>query len=364
MGSTTMSPGEDPDLHSKLQEHASMFMEKQAPAGMVIGYVDDTSTGVISFGETSEGNGELPDANSIFEIGSITKTFTAAALASLVVDGKLALDQPLGSLLPHLNKTPTYEGTSITLLHLATHTSGLPRLPVSLIWEALIPGRLMNPYKHYSARDLEAYLQSYELKQKPGEKADYSNVGMGALGYALSHYTGKTYEELITELVCEPLGMKDTVITPSAEQRERMVTGYTKGISLSNQRILKVQPRWKFHDSLAGGGALLSSANDMLTYVRANLVQTTSSLTPALELTHQPHFVSDDGTTYGLAWVKTSFGTFHDGGTGGFSSLIAFDKPTSSGVVVLCNTSNEQITYLGLNLLVAIQAHKNSRQKD
>jgi len=312
-------------------------------AGVAVGLVSrDNQRRVVAYGPAA---GVTPfDGNTVFEIGSITKTFTTAILADMVRKGELALSDPVQKLLPAGASIPQRNGKQITLLDLATQSSGLPRMP-----DNMTAKDNENPYADYTVPELYAFLTKYTLSRDPGEKYEYSNLGVGLLGHALAMRAGRSYEQLVTERVLAPLGMKDTRITLTSDLRARLAPGHTEtGKPISN---------WDL-PTLAGAGALRSTVNDMLTYIRANADSTATNLSPTLALAHaERHAGPSATTTLGLAWHRTRLPSghtivWHNGGTGGYRSFTGYDEASGLGVVVLTSTSNS-VDEIGMHLLDA-----------
>jgi D-alanyl-D-alanine-carboxypeptidase/D-alanyl-D-alanine-endopeptidase len=288
--------------------------------GIVFGIVDEQGNHVISYGKLDNGTDQGVNGDTLFEMGSDTKTFTALLLADMIERGEMNLDDPVAKYLPASIQMPTNGGKQITLHHLATHTSGLPGIP-----DNLDPKRADNPYADFTVEKLYDFLSRYQLSRDPGEKSEYSNLGVGLLGHAIALKAGKDYESLVVERVCRPLKMDSTRITLSPELNARFAVGHNR----FGERV----PHWDV-PTLAGAGALRSTANDMLKYLSANLGLAPSSLTPQMEKTQQ----------LGLTWFveRDQQGApkiiSHGGGTGGFRSFTGFDKSRRRGVVVLSNT--------------------------
>lgn len=177
-------------------------------------------------GKLSEAQAGPPDEKTLFEIGSITKVFTTTLLAEMHVAGELTLNNRVNRYLPIEGRLVCRGGDQVTLMHLATHTSGLPRLPPNLTWKKLATD---NPYADYSAEDLHAGLAKCRLKNRPGARTRYSNLGSGLLGHVLSRVAGGDYERLLIDRVLQPLGMHDTAIRLSDEQQMRMALGHAEG---------------------------------------------------------------------------------------------------------------------------------------
>jgi serine-type D-Ala-D-Ala carboxypeptidase/endopeptidase len=197
----------------------------------VVGLLTPEGRSFASYGRVSIG-GRESDADTIFEIGSITKVFTAFLFADMLERGEVALDDPVRKYLPTFVKVPSRRGREISLVDLATHTSGLRRNSVEV--DPL--KRDDSPYAGYAARDLYAFLERSRLERDPGSQWEYSNVGIALLGHALALRAGVSYEDLLRQRLFEPLAMTSTTITPDAGQRARRATGH-------NARLLPV-PAW------------------------------------------------------------------------------------------------------------------------
>jgi D-alanyl-D-alanine-carboxypeptidase/D-alanyl-D-alanine-endopeptidase len=301
--------------------------------GIVAGVIDERGRRVVAQGDVQ------PD--SLFEIGSITKVFTALLLADMVERGEVALGDPVSKYLPEGVKVPQRGGRVITLEHLATHMSGLPRVPTNIS-----PKNLLNPYAGYTAERLYEFLREYSLPRDPGSKWEYSNLGAGLLGHALSRRAGIDYETLVRLRICGPLDMTDTWQTVPPESKSRVATGHN--------RALQPIGNWDF-DVLAGAGAFWSTAENLLEFVAANLGQKKSGLAPAMAAMLKVRVATglgDFGQALGWQTAKGTDGEliWKDGGTFGFSGFIGFDPKLRRGVVVLSNTGTGVVD-LGLHLL-------------
>ena len=235
--------------------------------GLVVGIIDQKGRRIISAGSLDQNDKRLLNGDTVFEIGSITKVFTSLVLTDMVQRGEVALSDPIGKYLPKDLKTPERGGKAITLLDLSTHFSGLPRLPGNLA-----PRNPTDPYADYSVENLYQFLTGYTLPRDPGEKWEYSNLGSGLLGHLLSLRAGSSYEAVVHSRITAPLRMKDTAVTLSPEMKARLAVGHNNNLA--------AVPNWNFQ-SLAGAGALRSTANDMLTFLAANLGIVESPLAPA-----------------------------------------------------------------------------------
>lgn len=313
--------------------------------GIVVGVIDSSGRRIVSYGNLDSGDKRAVDGNTIFEIGSITKVFTSLLLADMVERKEVALTDPVSKYLPAEVKMPERNGRQITLEDLSTHTSGLPRLPSNMK-----PKDPANPYADYSVEQMYQFLSGYQLTRDPGSQYEYSNLGGGLLGHVLARRAGTDYGTLVRTRICEPLGMNDTRITLSPEEKARFATGYDAS--------LKAVPAWDL-PTLAGAGALRSTANDLLTFVAANLGYVKSPLAPAVaEMLTVRRPTGMPNLEIALGWhILTREDReiiWHNGGTGGFRSFIGFDPKSRTGVVVLSNAETPAgVDDIGQHLLNA-----------
>ena len=252
---------------------------------------------------------------------------------------------PVQGLLGDEVRVPMRDGAEITLGRLATHSSGLPRLP-----DNLAPADWANPYADYTVEHLYEFLAGHKLARGIGKAVEYSNLGYGLLGHALTLAEGTDYETLIARRILEPLEMSDTAVELTPPLRERLAPGHDEE--------LQPVPNWDI-PALAGAGALRSTVNDLLTFLEANLGLRQTPLREAMARTHVPQ-VTDPGLgmDIGLAWIIADEGdrriVWHNGATGGYSSFIGFDPETREGVVVLSN-SVISVDGLAYRLLLSVQ---------
>jgi len=324
------------DLRAKIDPLAQRLLADRAAVGFVVGIYRRGETQVIGYGETKKGDGVTPDGNTVYEIGSITKTFTAVLLADMVQRGAMKLDAPVQTYLPD-GVTLGVNGEPITLTHLATHTSGLSRDP-----ENMVPADPRNPFADYTLKQLYRILTARPLRP-PGEYL-YSNFGMGLLGHVITLQANKGYEELLLERVCLPLDMRDTRPNPTASMLERLAPPYDDRLWPSKGFDLP---------TLAGAGGIRSTVNDMLKYVRANLVKDDTPLSRAIWLTHRRHYTMKNGSGYGLAWRMSTTGKTlsHGGTTGGYRAFVGVVPGENTGVIVLSNTHNVRVLMFGNQVL-------------
>jgi CubicO group peptidase (beta-lactamase class C family) len=312
-------------------------------AGIVIGLVDpDGRQRVIASGDPGPGQPPL-DGNSVFEIGSISKVFTATALAALVQDGTVKLDDPAQRYLPPTVRVPARNGKTITLGTLSEQSSGLPRLPSNLR-----PTDPANPYADYSVQQMYDFLSSYELPRDPGAEFEYSNLGVGFLGHLLALATNQSYEELERRSVWEPLFMTNTAITMSPWMKAHLALGHdAQGAVVAN---------WDL-PTLAGAGAIRSTTNDMLKFADANLHPERGALHRAMAFAQKPRASAGaPGMRIGLNWISRDVGgdtvVWHNGGTGGYRTFIGLLPSRRMAVVVMTNSGGAGADDIGMHLLV------------
>ncbi|MEV1333636.1 serine hydrolase domain-containing protein [Micromonospora costi] len=301
--------------------------------GAVVAAVTTDGTVVHAAGSTGGPAAAVPDAHTLFEIGSVTKVFTALTLARLSLAGTVHLDEPLRDLLPPGARVPSRDGVEMTLRHLATHTAGLPRLPAGLLRRALTHPGDPDPYRGCTTDVLLAGLARTRLRARPGRRVGYSNLGMGLLGLALARRAGTTYANLVAEAVCRPLALADTGVTVDAG---RLAQGHT------GRR--RPTPRWDLAD-LVGAGGLCSTAADLVALLRAHLFDG-GELAEAVALCQRVEHRIDRSRAAHLGWLSQAPATsadgrrrfWHSGATGGYAAYLAFDPEGRSGVVALTNT--------------------------
>lgn len=323
----------------EIREILSRRIDRQKQAiGIVVGVIEPDGRRVVAHGNLAKGDPRTLDGDTIFEIGSVTKVFTSLLLADMVNRKEVTLDDPAAKYLPESVKMPERSGKSITLLDLSTHSSGLPRLPTNLK-----PKDPFNPYADYSVDDLYRFLSGYTLPRDPGSEFEYSNLGAGLLGHLLAYRAGTDYESLIGNRITRPLGMPDTGITLCPSMKQRMATGHAA--------MLAPVANWDL-PTLAGAGALRSSANDMLTFLEAFLGNRETPLAPAMKAMLEVRRPAGQ-TKVGLGWLIYSTDgreiAWHNGGTGGFRSFAGYDPQERIGVVVISNACG--VDDIGFHLL-------------
>lgn len=276
------------------------------------------------------------DPDGQFQIGSVTKVFTSLVLATYVVDGALRLEQPVGELLPDL----TGHVTGSTLEQLATHTSGLPRIPREL-WPRAVR-RHPDPYADVDHDFLVRSLA--RARPTPSRRPRYSNLGVGLLGHALAQWAGTTFDQLVRERVTGPLAMDATGVVP----REEAPGHGRRGRALD---------RVWHADALAGAGLLWSTVRDLQAFLAAQLDPPPDRLGEAVRLTRQPR-VPGRRMDQCLGWMRLHGRGgalwWHSGGTAGYRSFVGVgDAPPVAAAVL--TASNRSVANLGVTVMKRLQ---------
>lgn len=328
-------------LDQFVEQLARPYVQKGNTAGLVLAIIENGKVRRYSYGTVNKKVKQLPSpAHTIFEIGSLTKTFTALLLAKDVDEKQVNLDDPINNYLPDSIPVLAFSGQQITVKHLANHTAGFPRLPENIFSGKVDP---QNPYQHYQVDSLYAYLKRYRPSVVPGSRFAYSNLGAGVLGTVLERRTGKKLEELFRAEIFTPLQMNQSAITLNNSQQQHLAQGYNEQGEATSLWDLA---------SLQGSGAIRSTLDDMVKYAKAQLEADCPLKGPIL-LTHQKTFDGKD-EDMALGWriskgAKQSY-FHHSGGTGGFRSFIGFSPTRNFAVVILSNAAAD-VTDIGKSIL-------------
>ena len=326
----SVSVGAQDALKARIDEIAQPYLKHVK--GMVIGVIPGEGKPplVIGYGANK------PDGNTVYEIGSISKVFTGVLLACLVQEGKVKLTTPVQDLLPEDVRIPG----PITLKHLTTHTSGLPRLPANIA-----PKDVANPYADYTFAQMYAFLSTTELKIPVGTESAYSNLGVALLGHALSRKAGKSYEGMLVHYIAQPLEMTSTRIVLTDDMKKRLAPPH-------NAR-LEPAKNWDL-PTFAGAGGIRSTVNDMLRFLDANLKPGTKPLDLAMANARKVHYqpANKQAHALGLGWhVSPEQARWHNGGTGGYHSYCAIHLESHTGMVVLGNTAGPAVEQFGSTVM-------------
>ncbi|MDH6137066.1 CubicO group peptidase (beta-lactamase class C family) [Kitasatospora sp. MAA4] len=355
-----LSRGQSPPDPLRLERRLRPLFQGLPPdSGVAVAVIQGAERTVACRGFTDPATERPVRADTRFELGSVTKTFTALLLAEMVARGEVRYDDPIDKYLP-AGSVPGYpRERPITLLHLATHTSGLPRLPVGLLPNAM-PQWFTRPCATFNVAHLLRSLARTPVRGTPGAQVRYSSLGCGLLGLLLANAAGSRYQDLLADRVCEPLGLVDTSCGPGQE----FGGGYRRGRRVPSFRI----------PALPGAAALRSSADDMLRYLQAHLALDAApgvrsgqyggeqspfvagpALRTALGDVRRPRVAWRlAGTRVCLSWKQRSIlpaedhpsagdgvleqVVFHEGSTRGFAAFAGFDPVARTGLVALISS--------------------------
>lgn len=338
-----LTPGEKKTYIDRL---AREYLGAGGNVGLVIGFIEDGEKRVFGYGSVSKTKQQTPDENTLFELASVGKTFTATLLADMHLRGEVDWNTPVADLLPQEAKVPASGDRRISLIDLATQSSGLPSLP-----DNMNPKDPVNPYADYTIEEMYRGLAAITVATPPGKKYAYSNLGFGLLGHALALHAGADYEDLVIERICTPLGMDSTRMILDEALRSRLAVPHDSG---SPVKI------WEDR-TMAGAGSFLSTAADMLRYIEAHFPGADHPLPGAMQTTiHKRRPTDTPATAIGLGWHITSENAidivWHNGGSGGSRSYVAFLPEERTGVVVLSNSS-ASVDELGRKVLYLLHIY-------
>ncbi len=314
------------------------YMALPQTCGLSIGLTIGAERRYYHYGETQRGLAQLPNQQSVFEAGSITKTFTGLLLAQAIIEKKIDPAADIRTYLPGRYPNLAYGNTPITAIHLANHSSGLPRIPNNLFAQQSFDS--LNPYKNYTEKMLYQDLRLMVIDQPPGSSSHYSNYGMAVLGKILELVYKKSYSELVQEKILNKLNMKNSCITLNTDLEKKLLPGYSAtGTETKHWDLSVFQP----------AGALHSCTEDLLSFLDYQLVEPDS----ACKLSHKPSI--DRNEKFGLAWQilpgKNKSELFwHNGATFGFSSFCGFIPESKISIVILSNAS-ASTDYMAIHIL-------------
>jgi len=325
-----------PEPKTISEEIANIFepmVNDKITVGVSVGIIKPSGDKeMFFFGEKDKNAGNKPDENTLYEIGSITKTMTAAVLAEMVINDELKLDDVVENYLPEIENFPRFNGDKITFKHLANHTSSLPPLPDNFDEENFDEDQ---PYLNYTKELMFGFLDGYTLPHAIGSIQEYSNFATGLLGFTLAKIKGESLETLFQNIVFDRVGM-DNASTKIPTDNSNIAQPYDED--------LDPVPMWDMSDCTLGAGGIKANLADMLNYLEANMGFGDSNLKETLALTHENTQTLNAPFSVGLAWNNifkaedNTTLTWHNGGTAGTVTVMGFVKELDMGFVVLFNT--------------------------
>ena len=334
-------------LHGAVSQQIQPLIDAQVVPGCVVGVWRDGTPRFFGFGGTNaDGSGPVPDERTLYEIGSITKVFTAVLLAEMAQRGEVSLDAPIANCYPMDRQVPQTDEDPIVLWHLAAHASGLPGMPTNMP-----AADVRDPYAGYTLDLMYDFLDDVRPPRAPEIAYEYSNLGSGLLGRLLEVCGGAPWHELLAARIFEASGMSDSVVLVDEATEARVARPSAEGLSAS---------RWGGSDALAPCGAVVSSAADVLRFAAENIEpsEPDSTFARGLAASHEPRFTDPEtGQVVALGWHLAGDGVtlWHNGSTGGYSSMLLVNKPARAAVVVLANgAAPSETTVAGDRIMEAL----------
>ena len=347
----------------KIEEIIKNHVTAGKSPGISVGLINENGIQTFNYGELEKKSGVCPNENTVYEIASVSKTFTSILLAILQKEKLLDKDDSVAKYVPELAKIPEFE--KITLYHLATHTSGLPNLPTKLIIFNLLallrPSSAYQALSQFTKSDLIRFFSKSKLKTEPGTEWHYSNGTVGLLGHIFELVTNSSYEDLVKSKICGVLGMTNTGINLLESHKNQMASGYSYFGKKINHWVAP---------AIEGAAGLYSTTSDLIKFLETNLGFIDTSISSELKYCHSTRFVPKlsyfmknmmmpylgvEFDEMALGWWVSKRNNreilFHDGGTAGFSSFIGIEPAKKKGVIILANKLSRQVHKLGMGLL-------------
>lgn len=324
-------PGNNPlqnNTDSMCNRVVQQFGSENNLVGLSIGIIRNGQRSVYGYGQTRKGNKTVPQANTLYDLASVSKTFTGLLLAIAIEHKLVKPDDDIRQYLEGDFSNLSFNNTPITLAHLISHTSGLPRLPANL--EEQPDYKEQDPYRNYTKELLLTDLKKVKLAHKPGTHGEYSNYGTALCGIILEQVFHKPYAQLVAEYITQPFGMNNTFVTIPDSLQAHMVGCYNEaGDSIAD---------WHMNDFAAAGG-ISSTISDLLSYLTINVEEKT----PAVKRSHTQLFKEPNGQITGYGWITTPLNNghhlvWHNGATSGSASFCGYIKETGTAVVILNNS--------------------------
>jgi len=261
----------------EVEDIIKKHVKKFKISGISVGLISENDTRVFNYGEIKKDSGIEPTSDTLYEIGSMTKTFTTILAAQLQQEGLFSLNDPITNFLPEF-KNSEFDRKKVTLFHLLTHTSGISEFSIIMflpqIFSIILTGKSRIAEYEYSTENFLDYVFKLKLKNSPGNTFRYSNIGLGLVGKIFERITDNSYEELVKNRICNVLDMKDTGINVFETHKDKLATGY----SFRNKQA----DYWNM-PAIEGAGSLRSTTSDIMKFLKANLGLSKTKLLPVLE---------------------------------------------------------------------------------
>lgn len=343
----------DAALADRIRPELESIVRRNEIIGMTVVVIADGKEAIIGLGRRDLHTSDPPDGRTLYEIGSISKTFTGILLAHEIRKGRANLDDPVNDHLPEGVRLPDGTNAPVLLRHLTTHRSGFPRRMEGMgDLIGTVFGR--SRYSDVTKERLWAAVKSVMLQSVPGEDVQYSNFATALLGTLLAGHRHGSYLEMHHEVIAEPLGMKDTVISLTKDQRVRWAQGYRSVVKLGPMTLGLESDPMEIPDVLVGMGGFYSTGEDMLKYLKANLGLIESPAFESMRLSHQKLADWFDDHDLGMNWLRRNFEghtlIWHNGRMSGHRCFIGFNESQPVAVAILSN-SQVNMDWYGAHLL-------------
>lgn len=349
-------------LQSLVLTHVAEAQVTKRTVGLVIAAVADNQEVIVGVGQVAVRDSSPPNGDTVYEIGSISKPFTGILLAEAIESGTLKPETQVQSLLPDGVTLPARIRDDLTLMHLATHSSGFPRLPANFTTAANLLQIAYggDPHRRYDLAQFHEAVGTVEHEFSPGSQTSYSNFGASLLGYLLSLRANQSYETLLRQRIARPLGMNSTVVHLTDELRARLAVGYRSVLGAGGLQLALRSANWDMPDHYAGAGGIRSTAKDMLRFLKANMGRPETAVTRAIQRSHVSVMDMGASGAVGMHWLRDRRGEgrpdilWHNGGTGGYRTYLGFTQDGRFGVVVMASTA-VSMDALGVGLLEQLE---------
>jgi len=334
------APASDNAIRSLLGDEVDQL---HISPGIVVGVLDSQGKRILAHGSDDSTAGKALDGDTVFDIGSLTKLFTALLITDMAARGEMRLGDSIAKYLPADVHVPDFGGRTITVQDLATYAPGLPDWP-----EDMAPLSAEKPFPDYSVMQLYASLSGRKLLLAPGTQYIYSNFGYGLLGVIAARHAGMDFESLVMSRICKPLGMESTRVALTPDLRLHATPGH-------DQKLARVR-NWTLPATFAAAGAFRSTANDLLRFLEAAMAVKRTSLSAAFaEMLRVQRPADQPNTNAAAGWFVTrSHGDsliWKDGGTLGYASFLGYSTVNHQGAVLLANAITGDLPDLGKHLL-------------
>ncbi|MGY3211981.1 serine hydrolase domain-containing protein [Mucilaginibacter sp. HD30] len=310
------------------------FIQTPGHIGLSVGIIKYGKPFSYHFGSTEKNKGIQPTDRTMYEIASVTKSFTGILLAHAILEKRISLNDEVRKFLPQMSSNLTFRGVPVRLRDLVTHTSGLPKF-IPALEKDRSPGQMMARYSNFSTAQFLDSLAKFRLTELPGKRFIYSNADAQLIGIILEKVYHQRFAEILKQYITDPQRMADTKLEITEWDKPRLAVGYNHNGN--------PMPRLTWWKNVPAAGYIKSDIADMLNYLKLNL----NEKDPAIALAHRPIVqVKEEGAdSIGLFWfIKKPASNqriiYHAGGSFGTTSYCEIRPGEKSGIVLLANDAS------------------------